>query len=218
MPDPIVLTTPTIEARFSGVTGFLEHLAPRGEDGILTPAAEAPSFDVRLGREGWLGQGHRPVLIDHSADGGWSLVFRLGPIVVRDQYDVSGGGLARHLRVQNVGDTELQLTGVRLLLPGVCIGRPEACRLEVPATAVRPRLPLPSAARFSEGGAWDREAAPGAGDRWGRAMEDAPDTSPGLLCVHNPDLDWSLRTLHHREREAGMPMVYGTGRGGTLGD
>jgi glycosidase len=55
------------------------------------------------------------------------------------------------------------------------------------------------------------EFAPGARARWGMAMEEAPDCSPGLLAISNPQQRQTLLCGYYSEVEEATPGVEGTG-------
>ena len=101
-------------------------------------------------------------------------------------------GFARRVAVENATREEVQLTGLRLWVPGAGMGASAGCTFDAPANMVRPRVPLPLAASQSLQGEPGLDFAPGARGRMGYAMEDAPDVSPGLMVVHNPALRLSL--------------------------
>lgn len=139
-----------------------------------------------------------------------------GPLIYHTRITARGDMLMRQVRIENASQQEVQLTGVRLVLPGVSLGNPAACRFEAPANAVRPRLPL-SVAAGQQPDRYTTGFAPGQRYRWGAAISDAPDVGPGLMIVHNPSPGWSLLTWYVSEVEAAHPWVGGDRTHATLG-
>jgi starch synthase (maltosyl-transferring) len=216
-PGAVAFPTPRLQAVFSKATGSLEQLTLRHEGVRLASSPSVPGLDVRL-KDGWLGRAYRPTLLE-AEDGpaGLTLHIRLGPVIVRDHYAGDGERILRRVQVENATDEEIQLTGVRLFVPGVAIGRAESCRFEAPGTAVRPRLPLPAVPTQQPDASWDAAAAPGAITSWLKALGDAPDVTPGLVAVHHPDLAASLLVWYHSEIEAATPLAFQSEAGIVLG-
>lgn len=159
----------------------------------------------------------------HRADGlDLTVTSSLGPLLLHVHYTATAGLLERRVTVENASEDEVQLTGVRLGLPGVGIGEPDVCLFEAPANVVRPRLPLPVAASqplradlsLPE---YDRRFAPGGEHRWGRALGDAPDVGPGLMVVRNPEMEHHLLTWYVSDVQAARPWVSGDGHSAALG-
>jgi glycosidase len=145
------------------------------------------------------------------------MAWRVGPLKVADVWTGHSHGLERRVSVTNASSREVQLTGVRLRLPGLFLGAARDCRLEAPATSLRPRLPLTAFLDRKLSDPWPIVLAPAARDRWGRALEDAPDVTPGLLAIHNERRRTTLMTWYHSEIEAASPQVFGDGDRVTLG-
>ncbi len=139
------------------------------------------------------------------------MTWRSGPLLLTEFYTSHPHGLERRVRVTNISSKELQLIGVRLLVPGLALGAGRECRLEAPATYLRPRLPLESFVDRGLADPWPASLAPAARDRWGRALEDAPDVTPGLLAIHNERRRASFMVWYHSEIEAATPLVFGNG-------
>jgi starch synthase (maltosyl-transferring) len=163
-----------------------------------------------------------PRYISHTAsDDQLVITLALEPLRLHDHYTVSDGLIERRVRVENTSDREVQLTGLRIGLGGVCIGAPEDCTFEAPGNVIRPRLPLQVAASQPTPGrapaAPDATFAPGAAYRFGNAFGDAPDVGPGLMVVHNGRLGWSLLTWFFSTQEAATPWVGGDGKHATVG-
>jgi hypothetical protein len=210
------LATSPPHLRFSS-EGFLEHLSLPGGENVL-PEAHGPAVDARLGRDRWLAQTSPAELVrQETMDDVVRLVLGLGPLLVHDIYRWQGRRIERTVRVENRSSAEVQLSGVRLWLCGAGLGDVHACRFEAPATALRPRLPLAAAAGRLIRQPAGREVAPAARDLWGYTLGDAPDVSPGLMAIHNPQEGLSLLVWYHSETEAASPRVGGNDKTVTLG-
>jgi len=210
----IALHTSHLEIGFSRANGALNLLGLAGAAenwiGYGDPIA---TLDARLGTR-WLGMEHAARFLGHTiepvAEGvKFSVSIELGPLRLRDVYTISGPLIERRIVVENASDGDVQLNGVRLIVPWTCIGAPGECRFEAPGTAVRPRLPLAVAARERLGRPAGDKFAPAAPARWGLAMEDAPDCTPGLLAVHHAARGETLLCWYSSEIEAGTPRVDG---------
>ncbi len=213
--------TTDLEIGFSADSGSLCLLRPRGiEENWLGHGTEQPSFDIRLA-DGWLGHRQPPALLEHSVSEGTdqteiTITSSLGPVTLRDSYAVRGRLIRRRVILGNSGGQELQIKGLRLLIPGVRIGAAERCLFEAPGTAVRPRLPLSVAASQAIGAPPSEDFAPGARARWGMAMETSPDCTPGLMAVNNPEDRRVLLCWYFSEVEEALPAVDGTGESVSL--
>ena len=213
--------TADLEIGFSADRGGLCLLRPRGfEENWLGHGTERPSLDIRLAG-GWLGDRQPPALLEHSFSEGTdpteiTITSSLGPLTLRDSYTISGRLIRRRVTLENRSSRELQVKGLRLLIPGVRIGLEEHCLFEAPGTAVRPRLPLSVAASEAIGVPPSEEFAPGARARWGMAMETAPDCTPGLMAVNNTEDKQVLLCWYFSEVEEALPAVDGTGESVSL--
>ena len=181
--------------------------------GIARPRMSRPleHAAVEVGIKG--GRWHRPARSPHLSVHGEDqvvLLWRAGPFEIRDGVRVVADHLERRLEVRNRSSMEVQLEGVRMLLPDLSLGPLTEGRVEAPATSLRPRLPLIDAIRRGRDDPWDKEIAPSAIERWGRGLEDAPDVTPGLLALHNPRRGVSFLTWYHSETEAATPLMFGT--------
>ncbi|NIS78788.1 MAG: hypothetical protein GTO14_00825, partial [Anaerolineales bacterium] len=214
----IEFSSGNIRLGFSRITGELYRLGFSGGESMVGYGADGCALDVRLGRDRWLSQDHSPVVVGHGQnDTSIHLRLQFGPVHVRDEYHIEGDRIDRRVAIQNNSEGEIQLTRVHLHLRGVQIGDPEDCNFEAPASAIRPRLPLNVAMRQSIGGPYSKTFAPGAAERFGWAIEDAPDVTPGLLAIHNPEKLESLLVWYYSEVEAGSPLVFGDGTSLILG-
>lgn len=207
-----------IELAFSSLSGVLRTLRGAGwSESVAGWGAPVASVDARLRWEGvdvWLSGLHQRLYVDHLAsDDLLSILIDLGPLRLDDRYQVMGNLIARRMTVENQGDLELQLTAIRFCLPGVLIGDPADCLFEAPATAVRPRIPMALAAQEDLDIGPSDDFAPAARARWGMALEDAPDATPGLLALHNPVLQQTLMLWYHSDVEEAGPRVAGNGPG-----
>ncbi|UCF97412.1 MAG: hypothetical protein JSV89_19890 [Spirochaetaceae bacterium] len=208
--------TADVEIGFSTHSGSLCLLRSLGSRGNwIGHETDRGSVDVRLS-DGWLGERESPLLQEHSVRDEpngieITVTMRFGPLTLGDGYLIVGPRISRRVTLKNQGGKELQIRGLRLAVPGVRIGALEHCLFEAPGTAVRPRLPLAVAASQSLGNPPTEGFAPGARDRWGMAMETAPDCSPGLLAVNNTEEQQVLLCWYYSEVEEALPGVDGSG-------
>lgn len=202
------------EGGFSQFVGDL--LRPAGADENWVGHGEpVATLDARLGTR-WLGTEHSTSFLTHAVEEtpeGVKLTIStaLGPLHLHDVYTISGPLIERRVVVENTGAGEVQLNGVRLIVPWARLGQADECRFEAPGTAVRPRLPLRVAAQERLDRWPSDEFAPAAPARWGLSMEDAPDCTPGLLAVHHVARGETLLCWYSSEVEAGTPRVDGNG-------
>ena len=133
--------TTDLEIGFSADSGSLCLLRPRGiEENWLGHGTEQPGVDIRLA-DGWFGRRQLPALLDQNISGGAeqseiTITSSMGPLTLRDSYTVRGRWIRRRVTLENRGNRELQVKGLRLLIPGVRIGLAEHCLFEAPGTAV----------------------------------------------------------------------------------
>lgn len=209
-----MLSSSVVELGFSKKNGALNLLRPAGvAENWVAHGVPIATVDARLGVH-WLSAEHTAHFVAHvveeTTDGvKLTVSTALGPLRLHDVYTVTGPLVVRRIIVENAGDTEVQLNGVRLIVPWARIGAPDECRFEAPGTAVRPRLPLTIAARERLDRPHSDAFAPAARARWGLAMEDAPDCTPGLMAVHNTVRGETLLCWYSSEVEAGSPRVDG---------
>ena len=197
--------------------GLVQLGLPEGIS-VVGHGVQKPCLDVQLHHETWLTHQYSPQLVHHELDDDRiKLKVDLGPVQLIEHYLIHETSIKRWIEVENRSDEELQLTGVRLLVPDAQIGDVSACTFEAPGSAIRPRVPFAMASEQLIEGPFPQEFAPGAPERWGRAIEDSPDVTPGLLCVHNHELRQSLLVWYYSEIEAGRPLVFGDGKLPTVG-
>ncbi len=180
-------------------------LRDRPDEALAGPSA--PDLDLRTDA-GWLLAGGPPRLEDLEVqEGEVRRRLRLGGFAVEDRIRLDGPFLRRRVRVEWRGRGEVRLLGVRLWLRGAGIPPLEGCTFDSPTNPVRPRCPLSLAARQPLDGPFDAAFAPGARGRWGRALEDAPDVSPGLFLIHQPQRALSLLAWYVSDVEAATPRL-----------
>jgi starch synthase (maltosyl-transferring) len=202
---------------FSPDSGSLLHLSSLDGSSRLGHGDFEHALDARIGWGEWLTQDHNPTLHQHrQIPDGISLEIKLGPLLLHDEYKVNGERIERSVKVVNQSDKEVQLTGLRMQLVGARIGRIEDSVFEAPATIVRPRLPFSVAVQQDFGVTPDVAFAPGSLG-WMQMVRGAPDITPGLLAIHNPDQLESLMIWYYSEIESGAPQVSGDGSSLCLG-
>lgn len=136
---------------------------------------------------------------------------KIGPIVLVEYIELAGSRLERRMRIQNMSDITIRLTGAYMWLDSVAIGDAANCLLDAPANAIRPRSPL-SLAASQASDRHTRDFAPGAGFLWtGYGLADAPDVGPGLIVVYNPELEWGLLSWYYSESETATLRISGDG-------
>lgn len=213
------VTCDDVEIGFSRDDGGLRVLRRRDGPELAGHGEPRPSVDVALGEQGWLAERAFVRYLSHSVEergGGVEVVvvIGIGPLIVYDRYHITGTLIARRLTVQNVGEDEVQLRGVRLLLPWVAPGLAGG-RFEAPGNSVRPRVPIETAAELRPGVLPRRFFAPGLRD--GRVLEPAPTLGPGLVALHEPADGESLLCWYHGTAEPALPEVVGNGQALTIG-
>lgn len=209
----ILLRTDALELAWSRESGALVALRRPGCASVLGYGSPAPGLDLALDRaDGWVGGRAFARYLWHRAaprDGGVEVTVAvgLGPITVLDRYCVAGSLIVRRALVQNAGTEELRLCGLRLALPGACVGSPERCRFDAPGNSVRPRVALAVAAAQRREVLPRRFFAPGL--RGGSALEPAPTQSAGLLALHSDDPPETLLCWYEGTVEAALPFLQG---------
>ncbi len=217
--ETISFSTPEIEIAFSTNDGGLRALRRIGEQNLLGYGEPGPSIDVRLGDGPWLAEFAFVRYLTHqigeqAGTHTLTIVIGIGPLIVRDQYRVTGSLILRSAQIQNVGEDPLRLRGVRLSWPWMRIGALESCRFEAPSASVRPRIALEVAAEQRLDVLPRRFFAPGL--RENRAIEPAPLATPGLMAIHNPEIDESLLCWYSGQQEAALAQLEGNGHAVTL--
>jgi glycosidase len=215
----IAVHTHEITLAFSCDDGGLRMLQHAGGSNVLGYGKARPSIDIQLDDRGWLAERTFVRYLGHTVDereGGVEIVIviGIGPLKVYDRYRITGTLIARRVSVENVGEDEVQLCGVRLALPWARVGAIETCRFDAPANSVRPHVPLTVAAAQRQDVLPRRFFAPGLRD--GRAMEPAPTQGPGLLALHNSEIDEVLFCWYYSTVEPALPQIEGNNTAVTL--
>jgi glycosidase len=215
----VTVVTAEITVGFSRDDGGLRVLRRAGGPNVLGYGQPRATVDVRYDDRGWVAERIFVRYLSHlvdERDGGVELVIviGIGPLKVYDRYRITGTLIARRVSVENVGEDEVQLQGVRLALPWARVGALETCRFEAPGTSVRPRVPLSVAAAQRLDVQPRRFFAPGLRD--GRALERAPTHSTGLLALHDPQTDEALLCWYFSTAESALPLVEGNDQSVTL--
>lgn len=174
------------------------------------------AIQVQLKNGEWL-RSRRAPLLSSPLDGVAVRRWRVGGLLLDEEWRVGEAHFERRLTIHNASSHEVQLTGVRLIVPGATLGRVSDCRVEAPSTNLRPRLPLTAFEGVAVGAALPDNLAPSARMRWARALEDAPDVTPGLLAIHNAVKQLTLLVWYHSETESGTPMIFADAHGVALG-
>jgi starch synthase (maltosyl-transferring) len=194
---------------------WMELTVPGKRPG-LTAAGRASPVQIQFRSDRWLDP-RWPPHIEQSSDSVATFVWSFAQANVIEEYRGAPTHIERRLTVVNTSSTELQLTGVRLNLPGLRLGSPVDCRIEAPATSLRPRLPMAGFFGIPENAPCPPGLSPAAVERWGVAVEDAPDATPGLLAIHNHRLAMSFLLWYHSLTESGSARFFGDNPGVTLG-
>lgn len=209
---------PEVTLAFSLEDGGLRLLARNGGANVLGFGAPRPTIDVQLGDRGWLAEQTFVRYLSHTLeerDGAIDLVIviGIGPLMVYDRYRITGTLIARRVSVLNAGDDEVPFSGVRMLLPWVCVGSFETCRFDAPGNRVTPHALLAVAAR-RRGDPSRRLLTPG--PREVLALEAAPTQGPGLLALHNSSGDEALLCWYYSTADPALPRIEGNDRALTL--
>jgi hypothetical protein len=215
----VTLTTPEITLAFSRDDGGLRVLQRADGPNVLGYGVDRAAIDVQLDRRGWLADRIFIRYLNHFIDQRDDaielvIVIGVGPLKVYDRYRITGSLIARRISVENVGEDEVRLEGVRLALPWARVGALETCRFDAPGTSVRPHVPLAVAAAQRLDVLPRRFFAPGLRD--GRALERAPTQATGLLALHDPQTDQALLCWYYSTVESALPLVEGNDQAVTL--
>jgi starch synthase (maltosyl-transferring) len=210
--DIVTVHAPEITLAFSRDDGGLRVLRRADGPNVLGYGVARPVIDVQLDDSGWLVERTFVRYLNHGVeerDGAVELVIviGIGPLKVYDRYRITGTLIARRVSVENVGEDEVQLRGVRLALPWARVGALETCRFDAPGNSVRPHVPLAIAAELRSGVLPRRFFAPGL--RAGHALERAPTLAAGLMVLHDPAIDESLLCWYYSTVESALPQVEG---------
>jgi starch synthase (maltosyl-transferring) len=208
----VTVTTTEITLAFSRDDGGLRVLQRAGGPNVLGYGVARATIDVQLDDRGWLADRIFIRYLNHFVDQRDDavelvIVIGVGPLKVYDRYRITGSLIARRVSVENVGEDEVRLHGVRLALPWARVGALETCRFDAPGTSVRPHVPLAVAAAQRLDVLPRRFFAPGLRD--GRALERAPTQATGLLALHDPQTDEALLCWYYSAVESALPLVEG---------
>ncbi|GIV99339.1 alpha-amylase family glycosyl hydrolase [Roseiflexus sp.] len=212
----LTVTLAELELEFSLDDGGLRALRrPDGQDviGRGTPHA---GIDVSLADTGWLTERSFARYLNHilfNIPDGVEIVvvIGLGPLKIYDRYRVIGSLIARRISLENTGEDELALCGVRLAISGACVGAPERCRFEAPANVVRPRMPIATLRSDVRQGHWSDATTLET-----PAFALAPADAHGVLALHNDMLGETLACWYADTSHPARPRVEGDGNSVTL--
>lgn len=215
----VTVRAPEIELAFSLENGGLRGLRRLDGPNVVGYGEPRPSIDVRINDADWLASRSFVRYLNHwvdERDGGIEVVILIGigPLVVHDRYRITGTLIARRATVENVGEDNLRLWGVRLELPWARVGAPDTCRFDAPGNSVRPRVPLFVVANQRRNVLPRRFFAPGLRD--GRAIELAPTHGTGLMALHSSETEDTLLCWYYSGTEPAQPMVEGNESAVTL--
>ena len=216
----VVIHTPEIELAFSLEDGGLRMLRRSGGPNVVGYGERRASVEVNLGiGSAWLADWVFVRYLSHTVaehDGGVEILITIGigPLKVYERYRITGTLIARRISIENVGEDEVWLRGVRLAVPWARVGTLETCRFDAPANNVRPRLALHVAAAQRQGVLPRRFFAPGLRD--GRALEPAPTQGPGVMAVYEPQTGETLLCWYYSSGESALPQIEGNDTAVTL--
>jgi len=212
----LIVTLAELELEFSLDDGGLRALRRPGGPDVVGRGAPRTGVDVSLAETGWLTQRSFARYLNHflyDIPGGVEIVIvvGLGPLKIYDRYRVVGSFITRRISIENTGDDELALCGVRLAISGACVGMPERCRFEAPANVIRPRLPIARLRGDPHHRHWSDTSAleiP--------AFALAPADAPGLLALHNDMVGETLACWYEDPSNPARPRVESDGNSVTL--
>jgi len=210
------VTLDELELEFSLEDGGLRALRRPGEPDMIGRGAYHAGIDVSLAETGWLTERSFARYLNHilyNIPGGVEIVvvIGLGPLKIYDRYRVVGSLITRRISLENAGEDELALCGVRLAISSACVGAPERCRFEAPANVIRPRLPIATLRNDHRHRHWSDTttlATP--------AFALAPADAPGLLALHNDMVGETLACWYADLSYPARPRVEGDGSAVTL--
>ena len=215
-PDHVFLQTAELEVAWSSDHGGLTLLRRRNGPQVAGHGTALGGVAIALAGR-WHDQArYLRHTVDERADGVTVIItLGVGPLLVQDRWWITGTLIQRRVVIQNVGEDEVQLTGVRVSIPHARIGVLESCRFSAPSTVIRPHVPLAVAARQRiDTHHADPEFTPHT--RWGELFEEAPDQGPGLLVVHAPPTDDALLCWFFSRTESSRPLIDGNDQAVTL--
>jgi len=212
----LIVTLAELELEFSLDDGGLRALRRPGGPDVIGRGAPHTGVDVSLAETGWLTQRSFARYLNHflyDIPGGVEIVIvvGLGPLKIYDRYRAVGSFITRRISIENTGDDELALCGVRLTISNACVGMPERCRFEAPANVIRPRLPIARLRGDPHHRHWSDTSAleiP--------AFALAPADAPGLLALHNDMVGETLACWYEDPSNAARPRVESDGNAVTL--
>ncbi|MBO9333347.1 MAG: alpha-amylase [Roseiflexus sp.] len=212
----LIVTLAELELEFSLDDGGLRALRRPGGPDVVGRGAPRTGVDVSLAETGWLTQRSFARYLNHflyDIPGGVEIVIvvGLGPLKIYDRYRVVGSFITRRISIENTGDDELALCGVRLAISSACVGMPERCRFEAPANVIRPRLPIARLRGDPHHRHWSDTSAleiP--------AFALAPADAPGLLALHNDMVGETLACWYEDPSNPARPRVESDGNSVTL--
>lgn len=202
-----------LELRWSREEGALCGLRLRDGEQLIGHGPTSPTVDIAIaGPDRWRANYAFVRYLNHKIETFEDaveivIVIGIGPLKLYDTYRITGDLIARSVTVENVGLDEVQLWGVRMILPDACVGDAATCRFEAPGNSVRPRVPLDVAADQKPGVLPRRFFAPGL--RENRAIESAPSQGPGLLALHAGNHDETLLCWYYSDVEPALPYIEG---------
>ncbi|MDW8145074.1 MAG: alpha-amylase family glycosyl hydrolase [Roseiflexaceae bacterium] len=175
-----------------------------------------PVSTFSLAETGWLTERSFARYLNHilyNIPGGVEIVvvIGLGPLKIYDRYRVIGSLITRRISLENAGEDELALCGVRLAISGACVGAPERCRFEAPANVIRPRLPIATLRNDLRYRHWSDATTLET-----LAFALAPADAPGLLALHNDIVGETLACWYADTSNPARPRVEGDGASVTL--
>ena len=115
----LIVTLAELELEFSLDDGGLRALRRPGGPDVIGRGAPHTGVDVSLAETGWLSQRSFARYLNHflyDIPGGVEIVIvvGLGPLKIYDRYRAFGSFITRRISIENTGDDELALCGVRL--------------------------------------------------------------------------------------------------------
>jgi starch synthase (maltosyl-transferring) len=210
-------TNNVLSLNFSDTTGVLEQLCLQDGENVLNQGAGGSALDLMIGGEGWLSATKSASFVGGSGiEGGLILEVKMGPVTVLDSYRIEGSLISRQVRIENRGQQEIQVRRLRMMLLGARIGEAADCRFEVPASILRPRIPLDKMIQLKAHWSDDESILPGA-IGWQDFLGSAPDMTPGLIVIHNPVREMSLMVWYYSEVESATPKILGVDHALNLG-
>jgi len=211
----------TVALGFSKLSGVPVLLSLKAEEANIIHTDKSNfnnSLAIRIGKE-WINnndglQYKSPAITSGTGENGKinvSVPVIIGTLKIDDLYEIEDNLIKRSVTLENTGNKEMQVTGLRLILPGLRVESKEDCFFEAPGTAVKPHLPFVKAAAIKNSNYPKDNSYPAAEDRYGFSMEQAPDCSPGLLAVYNQRRGYGVLCWYYSESENARPVVKGKG-------